>query len=335
MKNISRRRFLISTRNEHQNCGAGRAAFCVAARGLALAAALCVAATIPATRAQTSTPANTGAKPKAAAGAASRAQAAAMHADENTTVAEAWKLIAEGTSDQNLRKRIPALLALGSTGDRPEVARILEKALNDSHPEVRRAAAAALGKARVRSSIPSLKKALDDRSPSVRVSAARALWEMKDYSGSALFERIAMHQALPEEKGLRQEWHQAVSRANDPSYLFVTGMQEGAGMLLGPYSFAIPVYRYLSKDRAAPARAAAATLLGDLHTDPAVQALEMALVDEQAVVRAAAAIALGKSERPGEIVQLSPLLHDHNGVVRLSAAAAVARLSPAGSGGAI
>jgi len=256
-----------------------------------------------------------------------------MHADENTAVAEAWKLIAEGTSDKNLRKRLPALLALGSAGDRPEVARILEEALDDPRPEVRRAAAAALGKALVRSSIPSLKKALDDRSPSVRVSAARALWEMKDYSGSALFERIAMHQALPEEKGLRQEWHQAMSRANDPSYLFVTGMQESAGMLLGPYSFAIPVYRYLSTDRAAPARAAAATLLGDLHTDPAVQALEMALVDEQAVVRAAAAIALGKSERPAEIVQLSPLLHDRKLVVRLSAAAAVARLSPAGSGG--
>ena len=327
MEKISRRTFLIFRRNEHEACEARGAVIHVAARGLALAAALCIAATIPATWAQTSTPTKTATKQQAPGGAA------ATHADEQTTVAEAWKLIAEGTSNKSLRKRLPALLALGSAGDRPEVAGILEGALNDSHPEVRRAAAAALGKAKVQSSIPSLKKALDDRSPSVRVAAARALWEMKDHSGSVLFEHIAMHQALPEEKGLRQEWHQAVSRANDPSYLFVTGMQEGAGMLLGPYSFAIPVYRYLSKDKAAPARAAAATLLGDLRTDPAVQALEMALVDDQAVVRAAAAIALGKSERPEEIVQLSPLLHDHNGVVRLSAAAAVARLSPAGSGG--
>jgi len=70
-----------------------------------------------------------------------------------------------------------------------------------------------------------------------------------------------------------------------------------------------------------------------LHTDAAVAALEMALVDDEAIVRAAAAIALGKSERPAEIVQLGPLLHDRRAGVRLSAAAAIARLSPAGSGG--
>jgi len=293
---------------------------CAAARGLALTAALCVAAAIPSTRAQTSRPPNADTKQQ-------------PHADDSTTVADAWKLIAEGTSDKTMRKRIPALLALGGAGDRPEVQRILEMALGDSHSDVRRAAASALGKARVRGAIPRLQKALDDPSPGVRVAAARSLWEMKDYSGSTLFERIAMHQALPEEKGLREEWHRAVKKVDDPSYVFVMGMQEGAGMLLGPYSFAIPVYRYLSTDRAAPSRAAAATLLGELHTDPAVQALEMALVDDQAVVRAAAAIALGKSERPAEIVQLGPLLHDHRAVVRLSAAAAIARLSPVGSGG--
>jgi HEAT repeat protein len=292
---------------------------------LTLVAALIVAVAIPTARAQTSPRPNSGAKQQPAAGGAA-------HADESTTVADAWKMIAEGTSDKSVRKRIPALLTLGSAGDRPEVERILVKAMEDSHADVRRAAAAALGKARIRGAIPRLQKALDDPSPRVRVAAARSLWEMKDYSGSTLFEHIAMHQALPEEKGLREEWHKAMTRVNDPSYVLVTGMQEGAGMLLGPYSFAIPVYRYLSADKAAPSRAAAATLLGELHTDPAVQALEMALVDDQPVVRAAAAIALGKSERPAEIVQLGPLLHDHRAVVRLSAASAIARLSPVGSG---
>jgi len=318
----------------HQCAGAG-AVYRVAARALALSAAVLFAAgTVRPAQAQAPSQAKTGAKQQPPGGAAGHAPAAvALPADDKTTVADAWKLIAEGTSDKNVRKRMAALLSLGSAGDRPEVVRILEQAMEDPHPEARRAAAAALGQGHVRRMIPRLQKALDDPSPSVRVAAARSLWQMKDYSGSGLFERILMHQSAPEDKWLREEWHQAMNRMNDPSYLFVTGMQEGAGMLLGPYSFAIPVYRYLSTDKSAATRAGAATLLGELHTDPGVQALEIALVDKEAVVRAAAAIALGKSERPAEVVQLAPLLHDRRRAVRLSAAAAIARLSPAGSGG--
>lgn len=325
MRRVSLLDRVVSRRVEHRWGRAGGGFSHGTVRWIVIAAAVLIAGASPAARAQTTARPNSGAKPQSPASGTAQA-------DERTTVGDAWKMIAEGTSDKAVRKRIPALLTLGSAGDRPEVARILEKAMEDSHADVRRAAASALGKAKIREAIPRLQKAMDDPSPGVRVAAARSLWEMKDYSGSTLFEHIAMHQALPEEKGLREEWHKAMTRVNDPSYVFVTGMQEGAGMLLGPYSFAIPVYRYLSADKAAPSRAAAATLLGELHTDTAVQALEMALVDDQAIVRAAAAIALGKSERPAEIVQLGPLLHDRKAVVRLSAASAIARLSPAGSG---
>lgn len=257
---------------------------------------------------------------------------AAAPADERETVEQAWKVFTDAESEKRLQKRSAALLALGNAGDREDVVRLLSRAMEDAHPEVRRSAAAALGLARARTMIPRLQKALDDPSPSVRVAAARSLWQMKDYSGGALFDRILLREAPLEESRMRQEMHEAVTKASDPSYIFVMGLNEGAGAFLGPYAIVFPVYKYLSTDKSATARAAVAALLGERHTDEDIAALERALIDRSAVVRAAAAIALGKSEKPEEITQLSPLLHDRKQVVRLSAAAAVVRLSPAGSG---
>jgi HEAT repeat protein len=264
---------------------------------------------------------------------APRRPASRVPAAPSATVAKAWKTFTEAEADKNLEKRVAAILALGNAGNRPDVVRMLDRGMDDEHPEARRAAAAALGMARARTMIPRLERALDDPSPSVRVASARALWQMKDYAGSALFERIVIGQAPLDEGGMRQELHQAMTRASDPAYLFVLGLHESAGTLLGPYALAIPVYTYLSTDKSAPARAAVAALLGERHTEGALTALERALIDRSPLVRAAAAIALGKSEKPAEITQLAPLLHDRKQVVRLSAAAAVVRLSPAGSGG--
>lgn len=279
--------------------------------------------------AQAPPPAKSGAKRQTPAQPAT----GTVPAEQRDTVTQAWKMFTDVEAEKNLQKRGAALLALGNAGDRPEVLQMLGRAMDDSHPEARRAAAAALGLARARTMIPRLQKALDDPSPGVRVAAARSLWQMKDYSGSGVFERILTHEAPAEESGLRGELHETMTKASDTSHMFVLGLNEGAGMLLGPYAFAIPVYSYLSKDRSAPARAAVASLLGDRHTDDAVAALEAALIDKSPLVRAAAAIALGKSEKAEEIVQLAPLLHDRRQVVRLSAAAAVVRLSPAGRGG--
>lgn len=263
---------------------------------------------------------------------AAQPPAAAVPADERETVEQAWKIFTDVETEKRLQNRSAALLALGNAGDREDVVRLLSRAMDDAHPEVRRSAAAALGLARARTMIPRLQKALDDTSPSVRVAAARSLWQMKDYSGSGLFERILSRQSPAKEKGVHEEAHQAMVKASDPNYVFVMGLHEGAGAFLGPYALVIPVYIYLSTDKAAPERAAVAALLGERHTEEAAAALEIGLVDKAAVVRAASAIALGKSERPQEIIQLSPLLHDRKQVVRLSAAAAVVRLSPPGSG---
>jgi HEAT repeat protein len=248
------------------------------------------------------------------------------------TVANAWKRITEATSSGRVRKRAAALQTLASAGDRPEVMAVLDHAMDDSHAELRKAAAFAFGQMRAREAIPRLRQALDDTAPGVRVAAARSLWQMKDYSGSDLLIRIVERRAPAEEAKLKQEWHQALRRVDNPSAVLLLALEQGIGFLPGPSFLAIPLFREVIMDKSAPGRATAATLLAEQHTDAVVSALEQALVDPEGVVRAAAALALGKSGRPEEIIHLSPLLHDRKVTVRLAAAVAIVRLSPPGSG---
>jgi HEAT repeat protein len=287
------------------------------ARFLAFCAVAVTAMDCPVARAQSSPP-QPGSGKQESAGALESGQA----------VTEAWKLLVDSASEKNRKKRVLALLALGNADPRPEVLGLLESAMNDSHEEVRRAAAAAFGQLPAPSAIPRLREALDDSAASVRVAAARALWVMNDHSGSGLFQRILLRQAKPEESGLRAEWNDTLARAKDPSALFLMGLQQGSSMLLGPYAIAVPVILRLSGDKSAPARASVATLLSDDHSDSAVRALEQGLKDKAAVIRVASAYALGKSARPEEIAELAPLLTDRKQPVRLAAAVAIVRLSP-------
>ena len=307
-----------------------RSASPAAARATALLAAIFATAALrPLPVAQ-----NTGGQAPAAKPAAAKPSkpATAAASEQGQTVAAAWKRITDTTSTGTVRNRAAALLMLSSAGDRPETLQILEHAMDDGHPLVRQASANALGQMSAHEAIPRLRQALDDTAPAVRVAAARALWRMHDYSGSDLLIRIVKRQAPAEEAKLKQEWHQALNRVDNPSAVFLFALEQGIGFLPGPSFLAIPLFREVTKDKAAPGRASAAALLAEQHTDAAREALEQALVDPEAVVRAAAAVGLGKSERPEEIVQIAPLLHDRKPTVRLAAAVGIARLSPPGSG---
>jgi len=252
--------------------------------------------------------------------------------DQTDPVATAWKRITEATSTGTIRSRAGALQALAGAGDRPEILQILLQGMEDRDPRIRKATVSALGQMQAHEAIPRLRQALDDNSPTVRVAAARSLWEMKDYSGSDLLIRIVLRRAPAEEARLKQEWQEAVQKVDNPSAVVLLALEQGIGFLPGPSFLAIPLFRKITTDKSAPARATAAKLLGDEPKDAAIAALEQALVDPEPLVRAAAAVALGKSKRPEEIIQIAPLLRDRRAAVRLAAAVAIARLSPPGSG---
>ena len=107
----------------------------------------------------------------------------------------------------------------------------------------------------------------------------------------------------------------------------MTGAEEAASALFGPFSMGIVVARELMKDRTASARALSATLLAQDSSPDAVQPLELSFKDKNWAVRAAAAQALAKS--PGNVSPdvFKPLLLDDNDSVRTIAAAGIIRLS--------
>jgi HEAT repeat protein len=73
-----------------------------------------------------------------------------------------------------------AVRVLGLLPDNDRATQLVQDALQDPKPEVRAAAATALGKMRAASSVTRLKKALSDKKFSVVLAAAHALHELED-----------------------------------------------------------------------------------------------------------------------------------------------------------
>src|ERR1700738_3347502 len=81
--------------------------------------------------------------------------------------AEAWQILGDACTADRTIARVTAIRVLGLMPDDAKAQGIAEKALADDKPQVRSAAAAALGDMKWRTSIPKLKKALNKDDPSV------------------------------------------------------------------------------------------------------------------------------------------------------------------------
>src|SRR5215469_5935791 len=80
---------------------------------------------------------------------------------------EAWQTLETAYTGNKMSDRANATRVLGLIRNDVKARNLAEKALSDLKPEVRAAAAAALGDMNSTKSIPKLKKALDDSDPSV------------------------------------------------------------------------------------------------------------------------------------------------------------------------
>src|SRR5690349_12701832 len=95
---------------------------------------------------------------------------------------EAWQTLQTACEGNKVAERASATQILGLLRNDSRGRKLAEKGLADPKPEVRSAAAAALGEMVARQSIPKLRKALDDKDPSVALAAAHALQVMHDNS---------------------------------------------------------------------------------------------------------------------------------------------------------
>ena len=242
---------------------------------------------------------------------------------------EAWKILAQGTAENNANKRKLALSAMVIAGTNPRAVTMVVALLKDREVDVRQMAAGVLGEMNARAAIPELAAALDDEAPEVSFTAARSLWNLGDRRGKDVLLAVLSSERGASAGLLKGTVRDARKRLRDPAGLAMLGVREGAGMFLGPAAMGIMVFEELRKDGSASARTLSAETLGKT-TDPAILTiLEEALDDKNWLVRAAVVKALAMRGSRSSIPKVETMLADKQEAVRYIAAASLIRLEGA------
>jgi HEAT repeat protein len=247
----------------------------------------------------------------------------ALHCPGQSTQEKAWTLLQAGVRQYKTESRVTAVRVLGLLPDTDRATELAQGALQDPKPEVRAAAATALGKMHAASSVTLLKKALSDKKFSVVLAAAHALHELKDLACYEVYYAILTGQRKSSEGFFEQE----TEMFRDPKELAKMGFEQGIGYV--PYAgLGWDAVRTIMKDRSdgSPVKAAAAS---NLVYDPdprTAAALVNAAHDRNWVVRVAALQAIAERGDPTLAGKIEPLLNDSKKEVKYTAAAAILRL---------
>ena len=240
-----------------------------------------------------------------------------------TPTERSWQILQQGLSNKRAEKRANAVHALRLLPNNPRAQMMAENALADPNPNVRAAAARALGPMGAVSSVPKLKAVLDDKEPAVVLAAAHSLFLLGDREDSY---EIDYEMLIGERKAADGFVASGVNELKNPKAVAVIGLETGLGFV--PFGGAgYEVFKRSRKDDRTPVRAAAARELAT-DGDPKIRAaLARACSDKKWRVRAAAVDAIAKIEDPTLLNAITPVLDDKSDIVRYDASAAVLRLS--------
>lgn len=242
----------------------------------------------------------------------------------------AWQVLLAGVDDKKALVRVSALTALedfGGAGVRLAATRLRE----DKDADVRTCAALALGQMNSRAAVSSLRAALHDSDPGVSFAAAQALWQLGDRSGRQILLQVLAGERAASDSFLQSGMRDVRHKLQNPRGLVLMGAEKGAGTLLGPFSFGIPVAKQFLADPANAQRALTANLLSRAPDRDTVEVLKNALWDKDWAVREASARAVGRMKRRDFIPLLIPLLNDDKPPVRYAAAVAILKIMPSGA----
>ena len=244
----------------------------------------------------------------------------AIRADANRD--RAWEIIRVNLNETSVEKRVQGVRVLGLLPGDAHAQLLAEKAATDEKPDVRAAAAAALGQFRGKSSVAILHKLLSDSDPSVVLAAASSLIPSKDPDAfEAYYEFLTGERKTG--KGMIAE---QMKTFKDPKKLASFSVEQGIGFV--PYAgIGYSVYEMLRADDVSPIRAAAAKILAGDPDPESGQALVKATSDKNWLVKTAALEAIAKRGDPALRDAIVPAMMDDNISVRCTAAAAVIRLS--------
>ena len=236
---------------------------------------------------------------------------------------KAWDMLVTAALSKVTTERTNGVRALGLLRDTPRARELAENALKDAKPEVREAAATALGQMHATESIPKLEDALVDPKIRVVMATAHSLRELKDdKSAYAVYYDVLTGGRKTGDGMIAQQ----LETLKNPKELAKLGFSEGIGFI--PFAgIGWDAYRAMHKKDPNPVRAAAATFLAH-DPDPATsKALVNATKDKDWIVRAAAVEAIAQRGDPSLVPKVQLRFSDKNRKVRYSAAAAVIRLS--------
>ena len=235
---------------------------------------------------------------------------------------KAWQVLVSACTGDKTSDRATAIRVLGLVPNDRKATKLAIKALKDDKPDVRAAAAAALGDMNSRKSIPQLRIALDDKDPSVALAAAHSLEMMHDNSAYEVYYEV-LNGERKAGKGLIAT---NTSLLSDPKKMAQLGFEEGIGFI--PFAgIGWGAIKAIRKDDTSPIRAAAAKVLAK-DPDPATtKALTDAAGDKSWLVRAAALEALAKRGDRSVLHTVELHMSDERAAVKYTAAATVLRLT--------
>jgi HEAT repeat protein len=232
-----------------------------------------------------------------------------------------WTTLQAGLAEKG-ENRVIAVRVLGLLENNSKAAEIAAVALGDEKPEVRAAAAAALGQMQAKSAVPKLKESVKaEKEPGVVMAEARSLIALGDPLGYAVYYAVL----TGEKKGGGGLLDEQKKMLHDPKKMAQFGFEQGIGFI--PFaSIGVGAFKAMTKDDTSPVRAAAARILANDADPKSGEALIEASSDKSWLVRAAALDALSHRGDPSAIPKIESKLDDEKPAVRYTAAATVIHL---------
>ena len=206
--------------------------------------------------------------------------AAAPFPESQAPTERAWLILQQGLANKRAAKRANAVGALRLLPNDPRAQKMAENALADQNPNVRKAAAKALGPMGAVSSAPKLKAVLDDKAPAVILAAAHSLFLLGDREDSYEID----YEGDEERTAADGFVASGINEVNSPKAVAKIGFETGLGFV--PFGGAgYEVFKRASKDDRTPVRAAAAKELARDRDAKIDAALAKACADKKWPVR--------------------------------------------------
>jgi HEAT repeat protein len=235
---------------------------------------------------------------------------------------EAWDILKSNINEKSAEKSAVAIRVLELLPGDPQALELAQKAATDDRPDVRSAAATALGQLHGKSTAAILHKLLFDPEPSVALAAASALMPSKDPAAFEVYYEILTGERKTGNGVIAEQ----MKTLKDPKKLAAMGVEGGIGFI--PFAgIGLTAFETLHVDDVSPVRAAAAKMLTNDPDPESGHALVTATTDKSWLIKTAALEAIAKRGDPQLLDGILPALMDDNTAVRCTAAVAVIRLS--------